>query len=395
MKKFFLLKLIVLTLFLTALISCGKKKQDDFSQIPEMETKKGNHIWYYFSNSGFSEIDKPQNAPLRPQTPWTETIRISSAANATEDQNGNTLGYAVVNRLGIICFEGNQKYLSQDSNVFDNRTAGNLVFLNNTPIFSVYKSAFFNNTISDVQYKNDGANHLFLIQFDSKAKISYPLVNTTNLVDNKNSEVTDFVWDGINWLCSIKTINDTKTEFSYLSWKPNVPLLSLSPSQAKDKITIQPSNMEEFKSAKILLDYKNAPERIKALCKGFFDEVPFSLEIKNADGTSPRIYKNEILNSTKEELNAKAIIAPSWSCVLFEDGTLFLEGALPGKHILREGKPIAIRLPKLPAGFVYSDIVISNLTLYAAWEETSFYKTGRSGFLQVDLEKSLYSKIKF
>ena len=58
--------------------------------------------------------------------------------------------------------------------------------------------------------------------------------------------------------------------------------------------------MEEFKSAKILLDYKNAPERIKALCKGFFDEVPFSLEIKNADGTSPRIYKNEILNSTKE-----------------------------------------------------------------------------------------------
>lgn len=395
MKKFFLLNAFVLAVFITLFSGCKKKNQDELSQIPIMEEKPETHTWYYFSNSGFSQIDKPQNAPLKPQTPWTETIRISSAGNALEDSDGNTLAYAVVNRLGILCFEGSQKTLSQDANVFDNRTAGNLVFLNNTPIFSVYKSAFFNDTISDAQYKNDGSSHLFLIQFDSKAKISYPIINSTNLVDNKNSEVTDFVWDGINWLCSVKTITDTKTEFSYISWKPNVPLLSLSPSQAKDKIVTQPSDMEKFKAAKTLNDYKNAPERIKNLCKGFFDEVPFTIEIKSAGGNSPRIYKNDVPNSTKEELNAKAILSPSWSCVLFEDGTLFLEGALPGKHILREGKPIAIRLPKLPGGFVYSDIVISNLTLYAAWEETSFYKTGRSGFLQVDLEKSLYSKINF
>ena len=91
--------------------------------------------------------------------------------------------------------------------------------------------------------------------------------------------------------------------------------------------------------------------------------------------------------------NATAILSQSWSAALFEDGTLFLEGALPGRHILRSGMPVAIRLPKLPTGFIYTDFVISGTTLYAAWEETAFYKTGRAGFLQVNLDRTLYSRL--
>jgi hypothetical protein len=94
------------------------------------------------------------------------------------------------------------------------------------------------------------------------------------------------------------------------------------------------------------------------------------------------------------ELNAKAIISQSWSAALFEDGTLYIEGALPGKHILRGGKPVAIRLPKLDKGYIYSDFVISGTTLYAAWEETDFYKIKRSGFLSVDLDSTLYSRVR-
>ena len=89
-------------------------------------------------------------------------------------------------------------------------------------------------------------------------------------------------------------------------------------------------------------------------------------------------------------MKATAILAESWSAALFEDGTLFIEGALEGKHILRNGRPVVIRLPVLPENFVYSDFVITGTSLYAAWEETSFYKIGRSGFLYVDLENTLY-----
>ena len=79
---------------------------------------------------------------------------------------------------------------------------------------------------------------------------------------------------------------------------------------------------------------------------------------------------------------------------MFQEGTLYLEGALDGRRILRGGKPVAIRLPKLPQGFRYTSFVISGTSLYAAWEETDFYKTSRSGFIQVNLDETLYKEIK-
>ena len=127
---------------------------------------------------------------------------------------------------------------------------------------------------------------------------------------------------------------------------------------------------------------------------GFSSTVPFVLEVKSAGGASSIKYQNELPASTETELNAKAIISQSWSAALFEDGTLFIEGALPGKHILRGGKPVAIRLPKLDQGYIYSDFVISGTSLYAAWEESDFYKIKRSGFLSVDLDSTLYSKVR-
>jgi hypothetical protein len=151
--------------------------------------------------------------------------------------------------------------------------------------------------------------------------------------------------------------------------------------------------MEKFRELKDQKDCSSAPARIKKLLAGCSDSKNFTVELKNIGGISPRNFQNVIPSDNEKELKAKGIIAESWSCVLFEDGTLFIEGALPGKHILRNGKPVAIRLPKLPGGFVYSDFVISGSTLYAAWEETDFYSIKRSGFLSVDLEKTLYNKL--
>ena len=75
---------------------------------------------------------------------------------------------------------------------------------------------------------------------------------------------------------------------------------------------------------------------------------------------------------------------------LFEDGTLYLNGALYGNKILNNANTVALRLPKLPHGYRYSDFGISGTDLFASWEESDFYKTGRSGFIQVDLGKILY-----
>ncbi|MCR4742904.1 MAG: hypothetical protein K5866_08575 [Treponema sp.] len=376
--------------------SCKKDKIQSNQEIevaPEIKLTQSNHTWYYFTDDGYFKTDKPQNSPYRLQAPWTEVTRISSSGTAAEDQNLVNKGFAVVNRLGILCFENDRIVLARDNNLFSNRTAGNLVFLNNTPIFSVYKSAFFNDTITDPNYKSDDSQHFFLIQFDDKTKVCYPILHCNNLIEESNSEITDFSWDGLNWYCSIKTISDTKNSFSYVSWKPTISLLDLSPSNAKGNITVKEISQDDFRNTKAQIDYSKAPNRIKNMLSNFSSKIPFQMELKAAGGHSSQTYLNSIENSQKEELKAKAIISQSWSCVIFEDGTLFIEGALSEKHILRNGKAVAIRLPKLPAGYVYSDFTISGTTLYVGWEEAAFYETSRSGFLQVNLEKTLYSKI--
>lgn len=394
MRKFTLI--CTLTLFSLLFTGCGKKKNESTPVTPDTPTvniKNSNHTWYCFSVDSLVEIEKPQNAPYLPMTPWTEAIRVSSANNCAQSEGGNCKAFAIVNRIGVLSFDNDNVVLSPDVSLFTDRTCGNLVFLNDTPVFSVYKSAFFNDTITDPLYKDENTQHLFLVQFDENAKISYPIINCNNLTAEPNSEITDYNWDGLNWSCSVKTITDIKNIFSYITWKPTAPLLSISPKNAKDKIVIEEIDVDTFREANAQLEYKKAPERIKKLLAGFSGNIPFTVEIKSAGGNSPRVYVNQLENSPKKELLAKGIIAQSWSSVLFEDGTLFLEGALPGKHILRGGKPIAIRLPKLPAGYVYSDFVISGTTLYAAWEETSFFKTARSGLLKVNLDESLYSKL--
>ena len=392
-----ILKQALFILFLTSVflfVSCKKKQSSPAGQNAiSVEITKTNHAWYYFSNTNYHLIDKPKNAPLQAQKPWTESIRISSANNESFVKDSVTRAFAVVNRLGVLVFNDEEISLSQDASLFTDRTAGNLVFVNNIPVYSVYKSAFFNDTVLAPDYKNDSASHLFLLQFDSNAKISYPILNCNNITDRINSEITDFYWNGLEWCCSIKTISDIKNEFSYVTFTPLIPLLALSPSTVENKLEIKDCDADYFRNRKVHHQYSDSPDRIKKLLSGFDKKLPFTIEVKNAGGSSPRIYENQVADSKEKELNAKAILSASWSAALFEDGTLFLEGALPGKHILRSGKPVAIRLPKLPVGFVYSDFVISGTTLYAAWEESSFYKTGRAGFLQVNLERTLYSRM--
>ncbi|EID85627.1 hypothetical protein MSI_08810 [Treponema sp. JC4] len=388
---------------------CKEKVQpfENEEAIPQISLKanNGSHSWYYFTRTDFKPVDKIQNVPFSPLTPWTEAVRISSANCATTE--GENKAFAVVNRLGIISFNGEEKQLSKDENIFTDRTAGNLIFLNETPIFSVFKSAFFNDTIKDYKYSAADAQHLFLIQFDPQSRISYPIINCNNLVKLPNSEVIDYYWDGINWTCCVKTISDVKTDFTYINWKPVPSLLTLSPVNANSNISVTESSQDEFRAKKEQLEYKFAPERIKKLLAGFSKKTNFAIDVKTSGGSSWRNYKNTAQSGwapaggagegassgAGRELYATAILAQTWSAALFEDGTLFLEGALPGKHILRGGKPVAIRLPKLPVDYVYSDFVISGTTLYAAWEESSFYKTGRAGFVEINLNKSLYSKL--
>ncbi len=394
MKKIRLSGIILfsVSVFFQFFVSCSKKDTEISAANDIITVKAGSHSWYCFTGDGFAGISRPQNAPEHSLIPWTEAVRISSANSAAETDFTGSEAFAVVNRLGILRFSGEEISLSKDMSLFSDRTAGNLVFYNGTPLFSVYKSVFFNDTVRDSSYIGDSSRHLFLVQFDTASGISYPVVNSNNLTDEPNSEITDFFWDGLDWLCCVKTVTDVRNYFSYITWRPSVSLLSVSPATASSGITVSESDSYTFRRLKEQNLFSYAPERIQRLLLGAASSRNFYIEVKTAGGTSPRRYENY----TGEDdgfLEAKAIMSKAWSAALFQDGTFYIEGALPGKYILRGGKAVAMRLPKLPAGYIYSDFAVSGTTLYVAWEESSFYRTGRSGFLTVDLNRILYPEL--
>ena len=117
----------------------------------------------------------------------------------------------------------------------------------------------------------------------------------------------------------------------------------------------------------------------------------FALECKTAGGVSPRYFTTTLDGDGLT--HASTIISDGWICAVFSDGTTYFNGALEGRHIVNSGKNMAFRLPKLPEGYVYSSFCISGNKMAVSWEESDFYKTGRSGFLVVDLGKVLYGDL--
>ncbi|MCK9170721.1 MAG: hypothetical protein M0P01_09930 [Treponema sp.] len=379
----------VLPLFV--LFSCSKTKQLSNTS-PDVLSSETDHTWYCFNGGSIEKTTAPQDAPMQPETPWTEAVRISSASCAAGDGSTIPAAYAIVNRAGVIVFNDNKMQLYTDADLFADRSADSIVFQNDTPLFHLYKSSFFNQTVKT----GTGGDklHPFLVQFDTAAHIVYPVISCENLGLSADSEVNDYVWDGNTFICSVKTETNTKTAFRYLSVQPEIPLLSMSPVSAKKNLLISAADKESFRSQKSPKPFVSAPDRLKKMLSVLPDDTAYYITCYTAGGHSPRLYLKQKPDDNTVPLTAQALLTDTCVCAVFRDGTTYITGALFGRHILQNGNTSAFRLPKLPAGYEYSAFTISGTTMYAAWEESSFYKTGRSGFISLDLDKILYNSIR-
>lgn len=210
MKKIFYL-FIVLCVCSAFFVSCKKKPVVVQEDIPVIES---SFKWYYFFDGTFKEIERIALAMTVPEHPWTEAIRISSISCEAGNNERIARGFAIVNRLGMLVFDGESIGLCGDAMLFDRRTAGNIVFENNVPLFSVYRSSFFNNASA-----RTNAIHPFLVQFNAEQKISYPVLTVENLGFDISSEITDFVWDGDVWTCGVKSDDAQKLIFPTCRFK--------------------------------------------------------------------------------------------------------------------------------------------------------------------------------
>ncbi len=380
--KIFTAKKIFLTFSALSLLflSCTKKEKNQNQISVEIESK--NHAWFCFYSGKVKQIEKISDSPVVPQKPYTEATRISSIRGAPQIENQIQKAYAVVNQIGFLTFEDDFFTLSEDS-LFSGKTAGNLVFYENTPLCGLYKNSFFNQSMKQSESLKSSE---FLIQMNPETKIFYKIINSENLSNDFHSQVTDFLWDGNVFSCALKNSSEEQINFSYISFQPKENLLSITPSTAAKKILLSENTKEEFRKQKNLSNLENAPERLKELIKSVNKKLNFEVTLYTNQGHSPKTY---VSKADSPALSATAVFSETYSALLFQDGTMYLNGFLHNSSQINNGKTCGIKLPKLPSGYSYTGFAISDSTLYASWEQTNFINTGKSGFLKVNLKNAL------
>ena len=375
--------LIAISLVVFGLLaSCnGKKNKSPLGDMMELKPVQKSHVWYYFSDTNFFTVDLPQHSPVVSERAWTEVVRIASASTSPDPN----LAYALVNRLGMLVLDEKGPELHTDASIFSGVTADSLVFSDKSPLFYLYRSSFFNVDFEKSISKAVQPSRPFLVEYDPVAKAFFPLVSYDNLKLTDEEQIAGYFWDGETWACSAKKVVEDRVSFSYFYWKPYAPLTELSPALANPELfTFRTSTEEEYRKLSMPKPLSAAPEQLKKLCSSIPSEFTLSLLWKDGSGTSAVSYFQQGSNSIP--LTANGSSGSKYDALLFADGTTYIMKSDDGDG---KGSVAAFRLPLLPAGFAYGDFAIAGDTLYAAWEESSFYKTGRTGFLQVDLKSVL------
>jgi hypothetical protein len=335
--------------------------------------------WYYFTRNGYAETGSLHEIPRVPHRPWTESVRISSASLVT----GNAL--FLVNRLGMLVFTPDP-VLSSDRLLFSDSTANTIAAINNNPVFHVYKDSFFND-------RRTSGESPFLVQFRLDSREFFPILNTGDLGIPEGSEAIDVRFNGNEWLCVFKISGKDFIDFLYIRLSIDESLVTFRQQERINSIKKSEISSGEYRRSIMPIPFDNAPQWLQNLLSPMPPDVSYQITCAYPVSRGASVFIHNAHQGPPQGeyvYEGNAVYGDIWVGALFPDGTFYFSGALSGRAVLKNGEPIVMRLPKLPAGFVYSSFVITAGILYAGWEEASFYETARSGFLKINLEEVLY-----
>ncbi|WP_428768975.1 hypothetical protein V1L52_09120 [Treponema sp. HNW] len=405
MKRALLVSSLCALIFYAAACSSEKKGEMPitYSRILNAHRKGGvpTHRWFYFTDDGFKETDVPRNAPPIQKKPWTEAVRITSSVLIDDT------GYFLVNKLGLLVCppaSGMQRdgiasktVLVKDSDIFSDFACGSLFCIDDIPVFNLYTNSIFSSGQENLAEKSSKKSDAFLIRYDTEQHCFNPLLYRGDFDWPLQADIRELFFIDNLWYVLLKTDENRRTDFYAYSFKTNESLISFGqrnpdPDREKDglssKIVSEKIEVNDYREKIRPRDALLMPSRLKNVLVPVPPGIPWYLEYRVEGGRSPvRFVRHEHAPDPRQ---AFASAADSYSAVFFEDGTVCFAGTLPMKHVINEGKPVAFKLPRLSAGYTYSCALIAGSTLFAAWEETAFFETGRSGFVAVNLEEVLY-----
>ncbi|MCR4939585.1 MAG: hypothetical protein K5930_05695 [Treponemataceae bacterium] len=397
LHRFITLLLAAASIFL--FFSCSKQDNKDVATA-EMMTIRADapdtHKWYYLTKDGYTETKHPSQAPKAVSKLWTDAVRLSSAAQ----KDGSA--FFLINTKGLLIVDGSGKLtVKTDLKLFPEKTAGNLVIAGKNPIFHLYE-----NTVLELEADPESINTQrledipFLAMYNTENGTFFPGPDRNTFKFAETSEVTQVYFDGEEIYLSVKNSTEKKNDFSYYRMKMPDQLADFilsSRNRSSSSYNLEEIDEDAFEEKLTPQPFIGAPERLRKLLDVIPEDFPFSVTLTGSavENETPRTWIN---NDSPEALletgiytqTANAIIENDYIMALFPDGTGYFSGCLPGKHIMNKGKPFCFILPELPQDFVYGVIALSGTTLTAAWEENSFYETGRAGFIVIDLGSVFY-----
>ncbi len=374
---------LVFTAFtLLSFDSC--KKEQAVIEIPQLEQTNIDHKWYYFTQNGFEQTSLPQTSSLQSLKPWTESLRISDAATGKDGK-----GYLLVNKLGILVFDKDSNgypIAIQDYQLFSSSSAANLTFSDSVPYFTLFRNSFFNKDATTSHTPDNDKNRSYMVRIASGERMLYPVLTYGDIGIADGGEVTGTTFRQDDFIISIKTTDKGRVNFTYKQCIPIGSYESFSPVTNSEKLFIKEVAEQTFRQDNTPLLISQAPQRLQTLLKSIPKSFPYAVSLKYTDGLSPVHYVN---TDSDEYTPATAIIDDEWIASVFADGTTYFSGAIKNRTLINNGQNIVFRLPKLPKNYIYSSFCMSYDYLIVGWEENDFYRTGRSGFLIVDMANLL------
>ncbi len=396
---------IFICIIITSVTSCEKSDvvvdSSEYAKLLQQSnsTSVTTHRWFYFTPDGFKETDIPRNAPEVEPVPWTQAVRITSGA-LIEGQS-----YLVVNKLGIMQAPqtfGFQKdgiaseaKLIKNVDFFSGASTADIFYIDEKIIFNFYTNNIFDNTTEDSAGLK--AEEPFLVEFNTSNLKFTPLLSMQSLSENiifqdESNGVPDFLETEIRevfyneqaWSILLKSNQSNRTDFYAISFTRESSLTERN-TQALNATMMTVNEYREMARPKPISEL---PQTIQNLLKPVPTRVSYYLQYSEENSPSPTQYEH--LSHNTRPIEGYALGLEHCSIAVFEDGTICFAGGLPSKGVINNGETRAFKLPDLGPGYVYGSIALSGSTLFVGWEETSFYETGASGFLAVDMEQVLY-----
>ena len=318
--------------------------------------------WLQLQSGSFQPVTDPGAAASVARRPWTVQSRVADMAFFDGilycGVNGSGLAAMTRDAAGKISFD-----YHPDPLIFGHRTITTLVPRQGTLAVHVYFNALLNDArqqdlslggISLVSYSPQKSDYSFLIPPFQRMNPDWEAVGFAT--ESENS--FDLEW---------KYTDASETRFQYTRF------------HADTKVE-EPADRDTFLSALGVpaIEGPSVPSNLASFFASCRSEMPAlspgaSLQFSLRSRESP-VRRN--YRSRKESETAVAV--PMFE----EEGGLL--ALLPDGRVLSAGSggtPRALALPRMPAGFHYTDFVKWGASLIVSWEEISFTDVGRAGLL--------------